>query len=205
VFPALPRRQIISLAADASRLYLGQWGGWSEWDGRNFTHRLKIPELQIVPLMQIFPDGERVWLGTENRGAFEWNRNSKKLRQHDERDGLPDDWITVLNRNGSTLLAGTFNGGLAWREKENATWQSARALRGTGITAIVPDGARSTFIGTRFGVYRREEGGRLVSLAERLSSREREVQAMLLDKNGLWIGARDGLSFRTRGTLNSLQ
>lgn len=122
VFPNLPRKQIISLAGDAKRLYLGQWGGWSEWDGENFVHHLKLPQLQIVPLMQIFPDGETLWLGTENRGLLAWDFRAQKLRHFDERDGLPDDWITAIGRSGSTF----------WRLFSMRAWRGAKIEKKNG-------------------------------------------------------------------------
>jgi ligand-binding sensor domain-containing protein len=204
VFANLPRKQIISLAADEKRLYLGQWGGWSEWDGKNFVHHLKLAPLQIVPLMQIFPDGKTLWLGTENRGLFAWDFATQKLRHFDERDGLPDDWITAIGRTGSTLLAGTFNAGLAWRETPNTQWQSAPNLKGKGVTGFADMGGGSILVGTRFGLLRREANGNLVSLASQLSPQEMEVQWLLPVEHGVWIGARGALSFRTRATLRAI-
>lgn len=198
VFPILPRKQIISLAADQKRLYLGQWGGWSEWDGQRFTHHLRSPELQIVPLMQLFPDGENLWLGTENRGLFRWNRRSQILQRFDERNGLPQDWISGVSRSRNTILAGTFGAGLAWHDGEK-TWHSAPELKGTGITAIAPDEAGRTWIGTRSGLFVREVNGQV---KPRDVGDRREIQALLWTPDGLWIGARDGLMFRARATLN---
>ena len=208
VFPALPRKQIISIASDANNLYLGQWGGWSAWDGKNFAHHLKIPELQIVPLMQIFPDGDqsknsKLWLGTENRGLFMWNEDSQKLQHFDERDGLPDDWITSLNRSGSTLFAGTFKGGVAWLDEKSAAkkprWQTA--LKGSGVTSIVVERDGSTLVGTHFDLYQRDEKGKFISLSNWMQGNDREIQAMLSTDEGLWIGTRNSLLFRTNESM----
>ena len=57
VFSALPRKQASCLAADGSQLYVGQWGGWSEFDGEHWTHHLRLPGLQGVPVTAIRPDG----------------------------------------------------------------------------------------------------------------------------------------------------
>jgi hypothetical protein len=165
---------------------------------------LKLPQLQIVPLMQIFPDGKSLWLGTENRGLFAWDFATQKLRHFDERDGLPDDWITAIGRSGSTLLAGTFNAGLAWRDGTNAKWRSAPSLNGKGITAFADAGGGSTLVGTRFGLLKRNSSGDLVSLASQLSPRESEVQSLLTTERGVWIGARGAISFRTRATLDAM-
>lgn len=203
VFPGLPRKQIISLAADAEHLYLGQWGGWTEWDGAKFTHHLRIPELQIVPLLQMYPDGASgsLWLGTENRGLFQWNPKTQKVLQADERHGLPDDWITALNRNGRMLFAGTFNGGLAWRQDGVPRWQSAPGLKHFGITGIAPFG-KDTFIATRYGLYRRAASGTLIRCDALLAPREREIQCLLMTNEGLWLGTRSSLIFRTRSSLD---
>lgn len=210
VFPRLPRKQIISMAADSNRLYLGQWGGWSEWDGTTFVHHLKISELQIVPLLQILPDsvtsqGKRLWLGTENRGLFEWDARRQRLRHHDERQGLPDDWITSLARSGTVLFAGTFNGGLAWRDDKDTKWHSVPSLNRIGITAMVPDGAHRTYIATRFGLYYRNDKGVLHDSQRGLAPHEREIQALLQTARGLWIGTRNGLLFRTHSSLVSME
>jgi hypothetical protein len=125
VFPFLPRHKAFSLASDGEKLYVGQWGGWSEWDGSRWEHFLRLPQLQGIGIMTLWPEGERVWLGTQNRGLVEATRTttavvptpvqltpvettllpslpllSYRLRFHDERNGLPDDWITCLVRQG---------------------------------------------------------------------------------------------------------
>ncbi|BCM92784.1 hypothetical protein IAD21_04666 [Abditibacteriota bacterium] len=196
IFPVLPRRQIISLAADAKRLYLGQWGGWSEWDGKTFSHHLRLPELQIVPLQHIVPDGESVWLGTENRGLFCWNPASQKLEHFDERDGLPDHWITAFNRTGATVFAGTFGSGLAMRGDGGTRWQAAPELQGTGITALVRGATGETWIATRIGLFKCNAQGEVQVCNASLTSQQREIQALLWTPKGLWIGTRNGLLFR---------
>lgn len=60
VFPYLPRGKAMTIAADDDRLYIGQWGGWSEWDGKNWTHVLRLADLQGLPLMSLQPAGDIV-------------------------------------------------------------------------------------------------------------------------------------------------
>ncbi len=199
VFPLLPRKQIISIAADGERLYLGQWGGWSEWDGRTFSHHLRLPELQIVPLLHILPDGKNLWLGTENRGLFRWNRRAHALERFDERDGLPQDWMSALAQSDGVLVAGTFGAGLAWRAKNQTAWHTVPPLSATGISALASDDEGRTWIGTRSGVWCRDARG---AITARNLGDKREVQVLLWTPDGLWIGARDGLSFRSRAMLD---
>ena len=195
VFDKLPRKQVISLAADGDHLYLGQWGGWSAWDGQKFSHFLKLPQLQIVPLVQIVPDAKsgNLWLATENRGLFEWDARAQKLRHYDERDGLPDDWITTVSRNGKRVYAGTFQGGIAWRDDGESRWHSSDWK--TGVSAIA-SASRQSWVATRFGLYCGDESGVLQPCEMRLSPGQREIQALLTAPGGLWIGTRNGLLFR---------
>ena len=195
VFDQLPRKQIISLAADDKFLYLGQWGGWSAWDGAQFSHFLKLPELQIVPLIQIVPDAKTgdLWLGTENRGLFEWQTGARKLRHFDERDGLPDDWITGISRRGARVTAATFQGGVAWKDDGENRWHSSNWK--ANVSSIASD-ARRTWVGTRTNLFCTDADGALDKCDLRLAPAQREVQALLPAENGLWIGTRGGLLFR---------
>lgn len=197
VFPALPRRQIISMAADADRLYLGQWGGWSEFDGQHWKHYLTLRQLQILPLMTLYPDGDRLWIGTENRGLAEFQHSTGSLHWHDERQGLPDDWVTCLARCGGTLYAGTFVGGLAWQEGPQR-WTVRPELRGQNVTALAPDAQAGLFIATRYGVWYREPAGAWSSLNGTVKLLDPEAQALCPTADGAWIGTRTGLFFVTR-------
>ena len=195
VFDKLPRKQIISLAADDRSLYLGQWGGWSAWDGAKFSHFLKLPGLQIVPLVQIVPDSKTgdLWLATENRGLFNWNARAQKLRHFDERDGLPDDWITGVVRNGNRVYAGTFQGGVAWKDDGENRWHSSEWK--ANISALASADGK-VWVATRSGLYCADEAGELKTCDARLTPAQREIQALLPSENGLWIGTRGGLLFR---------
>ncbi len=194
-FDKLPRKQIISLAADDRNLYLGQWGGWSAWNGAKFSHFLKLPALQIVPLVQIVPDAKTgdLWLATENRGLFNWDARARKLRHFDERDGLPDDWITGVVRSGNRVYAGTFQGGVAWKNDGENRWHASNWK--ANISALASD-AGKVWVATRTGLYCSDKTGELKECGLRLSPAQREIQALLPAKNGLWIGTRGGLLFR---------
>jgi ligand-binding sensor domain-containing protein len=52
----LPRRQASVLATDGERLYVAQWGGWSEFDGRD---RIYAPEDQALCRVE-----GGLWIGT---------------------------------------------------------------------------------------------------------------------------------------------
>ena len=111
VCAGLPRKEVSALAADATTLYAAQWGGWSEWDGAHWTHHLRLPELQGVPITALCPDGKTLWIGTQGRGVLAFDRETGQVRRLDA--GIPDDWVTCLAHVKDTLYAGTFVGGLA--------------------------------------------------------------------------------------------
>src|SRR5205823_1057686 len=93
VCAGLPRKRATMIASDPSRLYIAQWGGWSEYDGRAWTHYLKLPELQGRTISALYTDGDILWIGTQNRGVAQFDHRTGRLRWHDERQGLPDDWV----------------------------------------------------------------------------------------------------------------
>jgi len=188
---ALPRKEATALAADPDRLYVAQWGGWSEFDGRTWRHHLQRPELQGVPLTALYPEGDVLWIGTQGRGLAEVNRATGELRWHDERQGLPDDWVKCLARAGPWLYVGTFVGGLA--RGEGTHWETVAPLDRGEVTALEPDGAGGLFIATRTGVWHQGSSG----LSQLLPADfYREAQALCRVEGGLWIATRTGLYFR---------
>jgi ligand-binding sensor domain-containing protein len=191
----LPRREASALATDGQRLYVGQWGGWSEWDGKLWTHHLNRPALQGLSVTCLLPDGDTLWIGTQSRGLAEADRKSEHVRWHDERHSLPDDWITSLARVGGTVYAGTFVGGLAWRY--GGQWATAPELRGQNVTALATSTNGSLFIATRTGTWRKATNGLLQKLS--VPYLDSEAQALCPVDGGLWVGTRTSLAFLREG------
>ena len=189
----------MAIAADGKRLTVAQWGGWSEWDGKVWKHYLNLPALQNLPIATLHPTGSTLWIGTQSRGVGEYSYATNKLHWHDERHGLPDDWITCLARVNGVLYAGTFVGGLAWWDGER--WATAPQLKGENVTALEPDGAGGLFIATRNGVWHRSAQGVLRRLNDDAKFLDSEAQALCGVPEGLWIGTRTGLFFVTGATL----
>ena len=204
VFAKLPRGKVLALCADENRLYLGQWGGWSEWDGKNFTHFLRFPALQGLPPLSLHATQNTLWFGTQSRGLIEATRtqDSYALKIWDERHALPDDWITTVAGENDDFAAGTFVGGAVWRSGEK--WQSAPELKGENVTALARDG-EDWWIATRHGLWRRDAAGKVTNVQARLPQLDSELQALQMLPQGLWIGARTGIFFVSRATLDRLQ
>jgi len=189
----LPRKQVSALATDGERLYAAQWGGWSEFDGKTWTHYLQMPDLQGVPVTVLYPDAGRLWIGTQGRGLAEYDRSAGKLRWHDERNGLPDDWVTAIGRAGNDLYIGTFVGGLARQDGEK--WTQVPELAGENVTALVSRGADEMVVATRHGVWKMAGQGKIEPLPGKTIPLDPEAQALCVLPGGTWVGARAGLFF----------
>lgn len=192
-FAKLPRKKVLAIGGDKRTLYLGQWGGWSEWDGRTLTHHLNLPELQGIPPMALLADDKTLWFATQSRGIAEVERATGKIRWHDERLGLPDDWVTCLYKIKDQMFAGTFVGGLAlWDGKQ---WQATPEIKDENVTALDSDGAGGLYIATRHGVWQRTADGKMAPLRQRVPWVESEAQALYSSPDGLWVGTRTGIFF----------
>ncbi|MBM3458666.1 MAG: hypothetical protein FJX77_09070 [Armatimonadetes bacterium] len=186
-----PRRQAFALAVREGRLYAGRWGGWSEWDGSRWSHHLQVDDLQGRAPTTLLPDGPRLWFGTQGRGLAEVERATGQVRWHDERHGLPDDWITALGRAEGRLYAGTFLGGAA--SYDGARWTPTPGTAGRCVTAVTEDPSGKVVLGTRTGLVL--PAGPTAPVRRPLV--DGEVQALLAEGSGLWVGSRAGLAFLT--------
>jgi ligand-binding sensor domain-containing protein len=203
LFSRLPRRQVYTLAADDAHLYAGQWGGWSEFDGTNWQHFLKVPALQGLQITAIAPDKDRLWIGTQTHGVAEVDRKTLTVRWYDERSGLPDDWITALKWIEGRVYAGTFVGGLAIYD--GARWRTVPEIMGKNVTAIESCDHGEIAAATRDGVYLVRPDGSASRLAGSLTSGDGEAQSLCHVPGGLWIGTRTALYFVREPSQNPRQ
>ncbi|MBS1714261.1 MAG: hypothetical protein JST30_07975 [Armatimonadetes bacterium] len=186
--PSLPRKQARSIvsAPDGSRLFVAQWAGWSSWSGDTWDHRLQDSELSGCATTCLLPTGRGVWLGTQGRCAALVEGQS--VRWVDERHGFPDDWVTCLARVGESVYAGTFVGGLV--RVDSASAVTVGGTLGENVTCIGSVDGQVVF-GSRTGLYR-VTGHK----AERITTPFpiREVQALAVGPDAVWIGTRTGLA-----------
>lgn len=159
VFRSLPRRKVSAIYSNGKTLFATQWGGWSQWNGNDWTHFLNEKELQGLSLMSLYADDGKVWLGTQSRGVAEYSHLTKTLRWHDERHGLTDDWITCISNVGDEIYAGTFVGGLV--RFDGKKWHHEPQLQGENVTALEPDSRGGIYIATRNGTWHRNKKGEL--------------------------------------------
>lgn len=169
----LPRKQATRIATDGTRLAVGQWGGWSEFDGQAWTHHFP-PALAGVPVTAIgFADAD-LWIGTQGKGLFRFGR---EVTHFGVVQGIPDDWITVIRTDDKEVTVGTFIGGAASLKEDR--FELLPGTAGTAITALGPN-----LITSGRGVKRNEESN---------WQSPTEAQCFAFYKGALWIGGRRGI------------
>jgi hypothetical protein len=183
VFPWLLRGEATTLATGAGRLLVGQYGGWSEFDGVHWSHKLKVPELQGVVITAVAARDADRWIGTQGRGVY----RASAGRIYDQRHGLPDDWVRRILLGEKSVVVGLFLGG-AVEERGDSFARLTPDVQGeaTGLVRS-PDGR--LLIGTRTGLWR--DGKRVTPVG----IPPLEIQAMLGIPKGLWLGLPHGTAF----------
>ncbi|MBC8143597.1 MAG: hypothetical protein H7Y38_19370 [Armatimonadetes bacterium] len=189
----LPRKQVSAFATDGERLWAAQWGGVSVYDGAKWTHYLREPGLQGVPITALLPVGDTLYIGTQGRGLAEMDTRTGLVRRWwNEAHGVSDDWITALGENNGTIYAGTFVGGLAVRAKGAARFTLATGTAGENVTDLLPVAGGGVVATTRFGARVVNAPG--VSLPTIVTGRTVEAQCVARSPSGeTWIGTRTGL------------
>jgi ligand-binding sensor domain-containing protein len=167
-----------------------------------FTNRSRI--LAILPS----DDGKTLWVGTE--GGLEQRDAStgELVRVFTNLDGLPSNWITALENNGSGgLWIGTGDNGLAHRSV-SGEWTvyttDNSGLPDNRVYALENDGSGGLWIGNREDglAYRSVSGEWTVYTTDNSGWLNNEVNALLHDgSGGLWIGNlnsyKSGLAYRS--------
>jgi len=192
VFPDLPRKQCSTLASDKRALYVGQWGGWSEFDGKKWIHHLNTPELRGSQVTAILPDGDTLWIGTQGAGIARFDRPTGGITLYNELSGLPDDTIKCLARGADTLYAGAFSQGLCFltlpSPRAPSPCPQSESLGAVQVTDLALDPSGGLYIGARTSLWRLDSEKRMKLVMAGI-----EVQALRVIGNELWVGTRTGV------------
>jgi ligand-binding sensor domain-containing protein len=143
-------------------------------------------------------DGKTLWVGTE--GGLEQRDAStgELVRVFTNLDGLPSNWITALESDGSGgLWIGTLashGGGRLTHRSASGEWtvynQDNSELPGF-INALESDGSGGLWIGTWGGLaYRSVSGEWTVYNQENSGLPYNRIDVLESDSGGLWIGSR---------------
>lgn len=192
VFPWLPRGAASCLAVGEGRLLVGQFGGWSEYDGRKWSHFLKIDGLDRSVATALATRGPEVWMGTQDRGVGVYDRDAKTVRFFDMRQGLGDDWVRriTFGKDGRATL-GLFLFG-AYTQTADSFVRLTPGIEGevTGL-ATAPDG--TPLVASREGLWAiRSNTAEPLAIQGQVAV---EIQALLARPDGLWLGLPNGMLF----------
>jgi hypothetical protein len=192
VFPWLPRGAATCLGVGDGRLLVGQFGGWSEFDGSKWTHFLRLGELESYVVTALAAQNGKVWVGTQECGVFVFDSTEHKGTLVDQRQGLGDDWIRrILPDPGGSVL-GLFRTGAYIQHGDRFDRLTPNvAGEATGFARRPSTG--QLFVGSREGLWRIDS-----DCARRIAVggvEAIEVQCLMAVPNGLWIGMPNGAAF----------
>ena len=118
-------------------------------------------------------------------------RNTGKIRWHDERNGMLDDWVTAICRQGNDLYVGTFVGGLA--RQDGVMWRTVPELAGENVTALANGSAGELYVTTRHGTWILVGKGAITQCASRTIPLDPEAQALCIVPGGSLDRRPDGI------------
>jgi len=186
VFPWLLRGGATCLFASKTGLWVGQYGGYSRFDGTRWTHDLKRPELRNAVTTALFADGKTLWLGTQDRGLF--RITGIEIRQFDQRQGLGDDWVRHIYARGNNVFVGLFRTG-AYRRDGNQFIRIMPVVRNES-TGILPWGKSAMVLSSREGLYTFDRG-----TSKRIATGDySEIQSITKAGTDLWLGLPTGIA-----------
>ncbi len=70
--------------------------------------------VNVIAVAQI---GRDIWVGTYGEGLFRFDSTTKRWQRFSQSNGdIPDDWVMAVSALESTLILGTFGGGMAVKD-----------------------------------------------------------------------------------------
>lgn len=180
----LPRVSAASLSVFGETLFVAQPGGWSEFSPSAAQHFFSLPHLQGCPTTVVLAGEDKVWVGTQNSGLFEFDRKSGEGRIYHEVHGMTDDWVTALAMDAEGgLLVGTYVGGLHLLEKGSLRQVG---LKGGFVSCLLPDGEK-VWVGSLTGM--RVWSGGSLTVPRWKPKVEPDVTDLARQGSELWIAS----------------
>ena len=178
----LPRPECSALAPTEKALLIGQWGGWSEWNGNHLVSHFEIPQLKNKAITCLTKFDGSTWVGTQGNGLVQVP-DLGIPQSFSLASGIKDDWIVGLVRYEDALYFGTYAGGLYRIENGRPVRVSTASSQIRGLAS-----GRRLWIVTAAGL---EQIGPAFKLPKRFVPIE--PQTVLETDDALWIGCRSGL------------
>lgn len=185
------------------------WQGWGSdalsvtlATGGRDVERFPVQQLHAVHVIADPRDAARdqVWVGSLH-GLYRFDPRTARLQRHTVSSGaLPVDWVTALATIDGALVAGTYHGGLSWKQGDRfaheterdglpAGWVNPHAIVAHEGALHVGTLERGLLVGTR-GAWRH------YTTRDGLPSDD--VTAILPERDGIWVGTRGGLVWMER-------
>jgi len=192
-------KKIVSMAAEAGRLWVGSEKGLSildkkteQWKG--FYSAEKGLSGNFVNAL--LDQSEYLWAGT-NGGISRFHKAQKNWKTYSAKDGLTDTEIKSLARIGQRIWAGAIAGGLFEYDPASDRWKKIEPtdpLKNGGIYSIIPTKDRM-FICRDNGVSVYDlSTGHWESFTVSDGLLSNLVFCAAEDKNGIWFGTDKGAS-----------
>ena len=185
VFPWLLRGGATCLFAN-NGLWVGQYGGYSRFDGMRWTHDLKRSELKDAVTTALTADGKTVWLGTQDQGLF--RVEGAQIQQYDQRQGLGDDWIRHIYARGHDVFVGLFRTGAYQLVGDQFRRVTPNIQNEATGMVLVPN--FGLLISSREGLFRFERAA-----TEAIDTgKHPEIQCITWEGRDVWLGLTNGVA-----------
>ena len=199
--PELPNPHVTDLLVEGDTVWVATRAGLARLRGGRLDMDGIPDALNGVFLTSLLrDDAGRLWIGSNENGAYRWDPDGRVHRLHTGNDGLPHDSIWSLHADADAIWLGSFSGGLIRLDRETGDARAITASDGLSnnvVYRIHPDAGGRLWLSTNYGisVYDPDTGVvQALDRADGLFNLEYNSGAGFMDSDGLlYLGGTDGL------------
>ncbi|OHE86303.1 MAG: hypothetical protein A2579_00285 [Lysobacterales bacterium RIFOXYD1_FULL_69_11] len=199
--PELPNPHVTDLLVEGDTVWVATRAGLARLrDGQ--LDMDGIPDaLNGVFLTSLLRDDTgRLWIGSNENGAYRWDPDGRIHRLHTGNGGLPHDSIWSLHADADAIWLGSFSGGLVRLDRDTGDARAITARDGLSnnvVYRIHPDAGGRLWLSTNYGISVYDPATGVVQALDRadgLFNLEYNSGAGFMDSDGLlYLGGTDGL------------
>lgn len=191
-------------------IWAGTRKGVTIFDGNSFVPLEFDIDLSNETINSIVTDSkQRIWLGSRDSGAYEFDELRRSVSHANIINGLPDNSINrIFEDNEKNLWFGTYGGGVARLSATNVTnWKAQEALPNPNVYALVADQDQCMWVGTNGDGVSQICGSEIKRFTTADGLSHNKVLTVAIDpENNPWFGTLHGLTGMIDGdfiTLNT--